>query len=93
MQSRLITAVQAGALIGVRASYVRRDLATRLGETIIGFTPTGKPRKRYDFDLCAAFAAERAERLAAHAARAYERDRRAFAKVKAPKFLPDRGAK
>ena len=60
----LLTAEQAAALIGVRSCNVRRYLAARLGEIVVGYTRSGRPRKRYRADLVLAYAEQRRERLA-----------------------------
>lgn len=73
---RLLTAEQAACLLGVTGAHVRKHLAARLGEVVVGYTQAGRPRRRYPMSIVQAAAVERAQRLAIEAAERHVREQK-----------------
>lgn len=93
--SRLITAEQAAALLGLSSSHVRGSLAARLGEVVIGYTASGRPRRRFPMDVVLAYDLERRQHQAILEVERYEREARKPLTPPAPEKCPSRkgGAK
>lgn len=90
--SRLLTAEQAAALLGVSSSHVRGSLAARLGELIVGYTASGRPRRRFPMDVVQAYDLERRQHLAILEAEKYEREtRKPLTPPQAPKCPSRKG--